>query len=66
MPEVGSLECKISDYPANRCQLLVRQHQKVVQEVQLIEKFQCGRMDGIAPKILMLFKHNNPHSGAHQ
>ena len=70
MPEVGSLECKISDYPANRCQLLVRQLQKVVQEVQLIEKLQRGRMDGIAPEITeeiaMLLEHDHLHTGASQ
>ena len=48
----------------------MRDFEKLLEQSELVYHFKCRRVDGIAPKIaqeiLMLFKHNGPHAGAHQ
>ncbi len=48
----------------------MRKFKELVEQSELVHHFERGRMDGIAPEIaqeiLMLFKHDNRHTGPRQ
>jgi hypothetical protein len=68
MAEVGEAVDFVSEPPANRRHLLVRQLEELLQQAKLVHQFERGRMDGVAAEVAqeigVFFQHDDIDAGA--